>query len=81
MEYSLPKEVWTRGGPPSFITGRGCQIKWELDRGVPSAVPLADEEGRRNCTGPAVEVVLRPYGSLKIHMAELPVADLGAQGW
>ena len=80
-EYILPKEIWSRNGPPSFITGRGCQIEWPLDKGVPAAVPLADAKGRRVCTGPAVKVVLRPYGSLKIHMAELPVVDLGKQGW
>ena len=80
-EYELPKEVWSRGGPPSFITGRGCHIVWPLDKGVPAAVPLADEHGNRECLGLPVDVVLRPYGSLKIHMAELPVVDLGRQGW
>lgn len=80
-EYELPKEVWSRGAPPSFITGRGCHIKWPLDKGVPAAVPLADEHGNRECLGSPVDVVLRPYGSLKIHMAELPVVDLGRQGW
>lgn len=76
----LPREVWSRGGPPSFFTGRGCQIEWPLDKGVPAAVPLA-VDGKRKCIGKAVDVVLRPYGSLKVHMAELPVVGLGGQRW
>ena len=76
----LPREVWSRGGPPSFVTGRGCQIDWPLDKGVPAAVPLA-VNGKRKCIGRAVDVVLRPYGSLKVHMAELPVVELSGQRW
>ena len=76
----LPIEVWSRGGPPSFITGKGCQIEWPLDHGVPAAVPLA-VDGKRSCIGLAVDVVLRPYGSLKVHMAELPVVELEGQRW
>ena len=75
----LPEEIWSRGAPPSYITGRGCEIEWGLEKGVPAPVPLADAEGKRTCSGPSVDVVLRPYGSLKVHMAELPVVDLGAQ--
>ena len=51
-------------------------MEWPLLRGMPAPVPLADGDGKRVCKESGVEVVLRPYGSLKVHMAELPVVDL-----
>ncbi|MCJ1401209.1 hypothetical protein MMC11_004421 [Xylographa trunciseda] len=69
---SLPNPIWAYHAPASFITAQGCSIAWPLDHGVPARVPLV---GERNCTGPWREVVLRPYGSLKVHMAELPVVS------
>ncbi|KAL8832452.1 MAG: hypothetical protein Q9191_000272 [Dirinaria sp. TL-2023a] len=78
-DSSLPSPLWTPGGPPNSITARGCQIEWPVDRGVPAPVPLL-VNGSRKCTGPAVNVTLRPFGSLKIHMAELPTVDLGTNG-
>ncbi|MCJ1388159.1 hypothetical protein MMC18_001004 [Xylographa bjoerkii] len=71
---SLPNPIWAYRAPASFITAQGCPIAWPLDHGVPARVPLV---GERNCTGPWREVVLRPYGSLRVHMAELPVLRRG----
>ncbi|MCJ1250827.1 hypothetical protein MMC30_008055 [Trapelia coarctata] len=62
--------IWEYHAPESYITVLGCEIHWPVDHGVPARVPLV---GRRNCTGRVREVVLRPYGSLRVHMAELPV--------
>lgn len=72
---SLPNPLWIPGGPPTYITARGCQIDWPIISGVPAPVPLP-VNGKRNCTSPAMNITLRPYGSLKIHMAELPTVDL-----
>lgn len=75
----LPSPLWTPGGPPTYITAQGCQIEWPLFRGLPAAVPLP-VNGTRTCTSPALNITLRPYGSLKIHMAELPTVNLTLQG-
>ncbi|MCJ1310121.1 hypothetical protein MMC25_003782 [Agyrium rufum] len=69
----LPQQVWAYRAPPSYITAKGCQIDWPLDNGVPGQVPLP---GSWNCTGAMMDVVLRPYGSLRVHMAELPTVEL-----
>ncbi|MCJ1281509.1 hypothetical protein MMC26_000829 [Xylographa opegraphella] len=71
---SLPNPIWAYRAPASFVTAQGCPIAWPVDHGVPARVPLVAE---RNCTGPWREVVLRPYGSLRVHMAELPVLKKG----
>ena len=74
----LSSPIWSPGAPPSYITGRGCEIEWPLLKGMPAPVPLAVNENR-TCVRDAVQVVLRPYGSLKVHMAELPIVHLGSQ--
>lgn len=74
-EEPLPSPIWSPGAPPSYITGKGCEIEWPLLKGMPAPVPHA-VDGRQRCIGKAVDVVLRPYGSLKVHMAELPMVDL-----
>ena len=70
---SLPNPIWAQGAPPTWLTAKGCQINWSINHGVPSAVPLP---GNRTCVGRVEEVILRPYGSLKVHMAELPTIEL-----
>ena len=74
-EEPLSSPIWSPGAPPSYITGKGCEIEWPLLKGMPAPVPGA-VDGKRRCIGKAVDVVLRPYGSLKVHMAELPVVNL-----
>ncbi|KAL8812923.1 MAG: hypothetical protein Q9200_000662 [Gallowayella weberi] len=65
----LPNPVWAHGAPPNYITATGCEIEWGIEKGLPAPPPL---KGKRHCTGKVREVVLRPYGSLKVHMAVLP---------
>lgn len=75
-EGKLSSPVWAHKTPPSFITGKGCEIDWPLLDGLPAPVPLP-VNGTRRCIRKITDVVLRPYGSLKVHMAELPVVELG----
>lgn len=76
-ETALPNPIFDYGAAPTFITGRGCQITWPLYNGLPAPLPaLANGTTVRNCTGNVTNVVLRPYGALKVHMAELPMVDL-----
>lgn len=70
----LPSPIFEPGAPPVYMTATGCQIKWPLHLGsVPGAVPPAED---RKCIEEPYEVRLRPYGSAKLHMAELPTIDL-----
>ncbi|KAL9000272.1 MAG: hypothetical protein Q9169_000989 [Polycauliona sp. 2 TL-2023] len=69
----LPNPVWAYEAPPPYITAQGCQIDWGIEKGIPAPPPM---EGQRTCIGDVTEVVLRPYGSLKVHMAVLPTVSL-----
>ena len=74
---SVPlKSVWAHGAPAGYVSGRGCEIAWPQDHGVPAPVPL---EESRTCIGKSKDVIFRPYGSLKVHMAELPTIKLNAR--
>ncbi|EXJ78636.1 hypothetical protein A1O1_09037 [Capronia coronata CBS 617.96] len=70
---SLPDPIWNEEAPPVSISALACKIDWHLEDGYAPEPPLM---GRRNCTGRAFPVELRPYGSAKLHMAELPTVDL-----
>ncbi len=75
-EEPLTSPIWSPGAPPSYVTAKGCEIEWPLLNCMPAPVPL-QVDGKRTCVGKVVDLVLRPYGSLKVHMAELPTIDLG----
>ena len=76
-ETALANPIFEYGAPPTYITGKGCQIEWPLYQGLPAPLPaLPNGTECRVCTGNMTDVVLRPYGSLKVHMAELPTVDL-----
>ncbi len=76
-ETALPNPIFDYEAAPTYITGKGCQIAWPLYNGLPAPLPaLANGTTFRNCTGNVTDVVLRPYGTLKVHMAELPMVDL-----
>lgn len=71
---TLANPIWEPGAPPNHITAQACQIDWALYLGsVAGLVPLA---GDRQCLSDAVEVELRPYGSTKLHMVDLPTVTL-----
>ena len=69
----LPHPIWHEDKTPVSVSALGCRIDWELKDGYAPNPPLM---GQRNCTGRAFPVELRPYGSAKLHMAELPTVDL-----
>lgn len=71
---TLANPIWAPGGPPNYMTVQACLIEWPLYLdSVPGLVPLPEE---RQCLGDAVEVELRPYGSTKLHMVDLPTMNL-----
>ena len=72
-ESFLPNPLWDYQAPPSYITGKGCQIKWPLFHNVPAPVPL---KNNRTCLGGEVDLVFRPYGSMRTRMSELPTIEL-----
>ena len=73
---ALANPIWVPNGPPASITAQGCEINWSVDHGVPAAVPLTDQ---RSCIGSSKLVTLRPYGSLRVRVAEIPVV-VGTSG-
>ena len=74
---TLANPIYDYHAPPTYITGKGCQIDWPLYNGLPAPLPkLPHGKQKRECLGNITDVVLRPYGSLKVHMAELPIVDV-----
>jgi hypothetical protein len=71
---SLPNPIWTANAPPVSITAKVCEISWNLVDGYAPNPPLP---GDRNCIGDPFEINMVPYGSAKLHMAELPVVSFG----
>ena len=57
---TLKNPIFDYEAPPSYITGKGCQINWALDRGVPAALPKLPKGAIWNCTGNVTDVILRP---------------------
>lgn len=56
------------GSSSSYINVQGCQIAWDLYLGAtPDYVPSTPE-----CIGDQGTYKLLPYGTLKVHMSELP---------
>ncbi|RMZ75343.1 hypothetical protein DV738_g5535, partial [Chaetothyriales sp. CBS 135597] len=70
----LPNPIWDEHAPPVSISALACQIDWTLTDG--GWAPEPPRKGARNCTGPAFPVELRPVGSAKLHVVELPTVDL-----
>lgn len=76
-EPALRNPIFEYHAPPTYISGKGCEIDWPLYNGLPAPLSaLPKGLSHRDCTGNVTDVVLRPYGSLKNHMAELPTVDL-----
>ena len=72
-DENLPNPIWEENAPPTLISALACEIEWPTDGGY-AAIPPWKEQ--RNCTGRAFMIGLKPYGSSKLHMAELPTVDL-----
>ena len=71
---TLPTPIFAVDAPPQYISAQGCLIEWPLlKNGVPGSAPAKAD---RKCLGDVQEVKLVPYGSAKLHMAELPTIDL-----
>jgi hypothetical protein len=51
-----------------------CEIDWKFTSD--GYAPNPPKLGERECTGKPFEIELVPYGSAKLHMAELPTVDL-----
>jgi hypothetical protein len=69
---ALANPLFTSGGPPTYMTALGCEIAWELYKGTAAPPPMA---GERDCLGDFFIVKLVPYGSSKLHMAQLPTVN------
>ncbi|KAL2011374.1 hypothetical protein VTN00DRAFT_4092 [Thermoascus crustaceus] len=73
---TLANPIWTLNAPPVSITGTVCEIAWEL---VDGYAPNPPSSGKRTCIGGAFDIALVPYGSAKLHMAELPTINLASE--
>ena len=72
---SIPsKGVFEDGKLPMSITVKACHIEWPLFLGAVPDSPIP--KNKRKCLGETFEAVLRPYGSAKLHMSDLPTIDL-----
>ena len=70
------QEVFGDGALPMFVTAKGCLIDWPMFLGAVPGSPIPKMD--RKCLGDIFEVTLRPYGSAKLHISELPTIDLSA---
>lgn len=68
----LPNPVWAEGTSVTTITATVCEIQWELTEPRGHA-PNPPHKLIRGCIGEPLEVEMVPYGTAKLHMAELPV--------
>lgn len=71
----LADSVFGSGGPPNYMLVQGCQIDWPLFKNVTPGVPPPPHD--RVCLDKPRQFRLVPYGSAKLHMAELPTINLG----
>lgn len=71
---SLPSPTFDDGKLPMYVTAKACLIDWPLFKGSVPASPPAKED--RVCLGDSFVATLRPYGSSKLHMSDLPTIDL-----
>ncbi|CRG84128.1 Genome polyprotein [Talaromyces islandicus] len=69
----LPNPVWSLNGPPVTITATVCEINWNLTGGYAPNPPLKAD---RKCIGDSFQTKLVPYGSARLHVAEIPTLSL-----
>lgn len=71
---TLPAPTFQDGKLPMSVTAKGCLIDWPLWKGAVPGSPIPKE--KRVCLGDPFEVTLRPYGSSKLHMSDIPTIDI-----
>ena len=71
----MPNPIFAENAPPVAISALACEITWNLTDGYAANPPSTVQ---RNCVGEPFNVTLRPYGSTKLHMAELPTVNLSS---
>ena len=75
----LASPIFAPGAPPTWMSVKACKIDWPLFKGsVPGDAP---PKASRKCLADSFMAKLRPYGSAKLHMAELPTMDLSAHSY
>ncbi|KAH8817480.1 duf1680 domain-containing protein [Xylogone sp. PMI_703] len=72
-DKDLPSPVWKLGAPPIEIRIAAVEIDWPLAYDSPANPPE-----NPTIKGKPFNARFVPYGSAKIHMAQLPVVDLPA---
>ena len=70
----LPSPTFQDGKLPMSVSAKACLIDWPLFKGAVPDSPIPKTE--RKCLGDTFEITLRPYGSAKLHMADLPTIEL-----
>lgn len=70
----LPSPTFEDGKLPTYVTGKACLIDWPMFLGAVPGTSIPKHE--RKCLGDTFDAILRPYGSAKLHMTDLPTIDL-----
>ncbi|KIJ25600.1 hypothetical protein M422DRAFT_273413 [Sphaerobolus stellatus SS14] len=66
----LPSPVFDAGLPPLSITATACRITWATAGSTFAAAPPQSPVA---CTGANETIVLRPFGSTKLRIGEIPI--------
>lgn len=76
--YSFLQKVLFREqkSQPVSITVKVCEIKWALTDKARGYAPNPPKLRERQCIGKPFRSKLVPYGTARLHMAELPTVDL-----
>ena len=72
-DQKLPNPIFAEDAPPVGLSVLACEIDWPLKDGYAMNPPSVE---KRKCLGKVFRLTLKPYGSAKLHMAELPTLEL-----
>lgn len=73
---ALPTPIFASEAPPMYMTVNACLIDWPLFRGAVPGNVIPKED--RKCRSSIFEAKLKPYGSAKLRMTDLPTIDLSS---